>query len=46
MAGPDGGPMPPSMYDFTALLIEVEGRITARGDLMIFQIDPVTMKVL
>ncbi|MEO1492750.1 MAG: hypothetical protein AAFV19_11410 [Pseudomonadota bacterium] len=46
MAGPDGGPMPASMYDFTAVLIEVEGTITARGDLMIFQIDPDTMKIL
>ncbi len=46
MAGPDGGPMPPSMYDFTAVLIEVEGTVSARGDLMIFQIDPATMRIL
>ncbi|MEM9059161.1 MAG: hypothetical protein AAGD13_01760 [Pseudomonadota bacterium] len=46
LAGPDGGPMPAQMYDFTAVLIEAEGEVLRRGDLLIFQIDPVSMKVL
>ncbi|MEL7467515.1 MAG: hypothetical protein AAFN27_03600 [Pseudomonadota bacterium] len=46
MAGPDGGPMPATMYDFTAVLVEIEGDVLRRGDLLIFRIDPETMKVL
>ena len=46
MAGPDGGQMPASMLDFTAVLIEAEGEVHRRGDLLIFRVDPDTMKVL
>ena len=46
MAGPDGGPMPAKMYDFTAVLIEAEGEVFRRGDLLIFRVDPDTMQVL
>lgn len=46
LAGPDGGPMPSEMYDFTALLIDAEGEVYRRGDLLIFRVDPTTMRVL
>ncbi len=46
MAGPDGGQMPPEMYDFTAVLVEIEGEVVQRGDLLIFRIDPDTMSIL
>ena len=46
MAGPDGAEMPASMLDFTAVLIEAEGQVIRRGDLLIFQVDPDSMKVL
>lgn len=46
LAGPDGGRMPPAMLDFTALLIEAEGEVFQRGDLLIFRIEPDSVKVL
>ena len=46
LAGPDGGPMPAEMYDFTAVLIDAEGEVYRRGDLLIFRVDPTTMRVL
>ena len=46
MAGPDGGPMPAEMFDLTAVLIEAEGDVLRRGDLLIFRVDPASMRVL
>ena len=45
-AGPDGGPMDAGMLDHTSVLIEIEGEVLRRGDLLIFHADPATMKVL
>ena len=46
IAGPDGGAMPRAMLDLTAVLIEVEGEVVRRGDLLIFRAEPATARVL
>lgn len=46
LAGPDGGAMPPELLDLTAVLIEVEGEVHRRGDLLIFRADPATARAL
>ncbi|MEM7743040.1 MAG: hypothetical protein AAF409_04945 [Pseudomonadota bacterium] len=46
IAGPDGGPMPEHLLEITAVLIEAEGEIVRRGDLLIFKLDPATARVL
>ncbi len=46
IGGPDGGPMPPEMLHQTSVLVEMEGRVMRRGDLLIFHADPATLKVL
>jgi hypothetical protein len=46
IGGPDGGPMPPEMQDQTSVLVEMEGRVVRRGDLLIFHAEPGTLKVL
>jgi hypothetical protein len=45
IAGPDGGPMPQTIYDYVAIFIEIEGEIHRRGDLLVFRVDPATIKV-
>ncbi len=45
IAGPDGGPLPQSVYDHVAAFIEIEGEVERRGDMLVFQIDPATIKV-
>jgi hypothetical protein len=46
LAGPDGGPLPGWLYDRTAVLLSIEGDIERRGDLLIFRVDPASVKVL
>ena len=46
IGGPDGGPMPPEMLDRTSVLVEIEGEVLRRGDLLIFHADPATLRVL
>ena len=46
MASADGGPLPDWLYDQTALYVSLEGEVEKRGDLLIFRVDPATLKVL
>ncbi|MFK7942333.1 MAG: hypothetical protein AB8B85_05375, partial [Paracoccaceae bacterium] len=46
IGGPDGGPMPTSLLEQTSVLVEMEGQVVRRGDLLIFQADPKTLTVL
>lgn len=46
IAGPDGGPIPAGLLDYVAVLVEVEGQVTRRGDLLILRIDPDSVRVL
>lgn len=39
MAGVDGGPLPRALLERTGLLIELEGEIEQRDDLLIFRVD-------
>jgi hypothetical protein len=39
MAGADGGPLPRALLDHTGLLIELEGEIEQRDDIMIFKVE-------
>ena len=39
MAGVDGGPLPRALLDRTGLLVELEGEIEQRDDLLIFRVD-------
>lgn len=45
IAGPDGGPLPQSVYDHVAAFIEIEGEVERRGDMLVFQVDPATIKI-
>lgn len=45
VASADGGPMPAEMLDFTALLIEAEGRVERRGGMNVFLIDTSTVRL-
>ena len=46
IGGSDGGPIPDSLLDLTALYISIEGRIERRGDLLVFLVDPDSAEVL
>lgn len=46
IAGPDGGAMPMDLLNHTAALIEIEGQVERRGDLLIFYVEPSTLRVL
>lgn len=46
MSGPDGGPLPREALDFTAAWVSVEGEIERVGDLLVFRIDPATLRAL
>ncbi len=41
----DGKPLDKKLYDLTAILVEAEGEIEKRGDLMVFKVDVDTVKV-
>ncbi len=46
MAGPEGGPLGPEILDAVARLVEVEGEVVRRGDLLVVRIDPATLRLL
>ncbi len=46
LADKDGGPLDDSILDLTALLVEVEGSVEQRGNILILRIDPETLRVL
>ncbi len=46
MAGADGGPIPPEVLDSSAVLVQIDGEVVRRGDLLIFKIDPASLEVL
>ena len=46
IGGPDGGPMPEEMLNQTSVLVEIEGRVFRRGDLLLLHVDPATLRVL
>ncbi|MGF1445793.1 MAG: hypothetical protein ACFBRM_06275 [Pikeienuella sp.] len=46
MAGPDGNALGPEILDAVARLVEVEGAVLRRGDLLILRIDPETLRLL
>ena len=39
LADQDGGPMPPALYDMTAIPVTMEGRLERRDDILVFRID-------
>ncbi len=45
MANEDGGPVDASVLDYTALLVEVEGEIERRGEMLVLRIDPATLRM-
>ncbi|MEL6217510.1 MAG: hypothetical protein AAFR79_03445 [Pseudomonadota bacterium] len=45
LAGADGGPVGTWMLDAVARLVELEGNVVRRGDLLIFKADPASLKV-
>ncbi len=46
LAGPDGGPVPREVLAQVALYVELEGELLARDDLLIFRVDPASLRVL
>lgn len=46
LADPEGNPLPDSHYDLVALMIEIEGDVERRGNLLVFKIDVGEAKVL
>ncbi|MCY4589279.1 MAG: hypothetical protein OXE86_01680 [Alphaproteobacteria bacterium] len=45
LAGPDGGPVPREVLAQVALYVELEGELLARDDLLIFRVDPASLRV-
>jgi hypothetical protein len=45
LADADGGPVTDALLDHTATLVEVEGRVERRGGLLVFKIDPETLRL-
>lgn len=41
----DGGPLPSAVLDQTATLVEVEGRVERRGELLVFLVDPASVRL-
>ncbi|MEO1191947.1 MAG: hypothetical protein AAFY02_09335 [Pseudomonadota bacterium] len=46
LAGPDGGPITEALLDNVATLVQIDGEVERRGDLLVFKIDPATLEVL
>lgn len=46
MADADGGPLPDSVLDHTAELVEIEGDVERRGDMLVFRIDPDSIRAV
>lgn len=45
ITGPDRTKLPPEAYDFVAQYVSVEGEITRHGDLLVFALDPKTLRL-
>ena len=45
LADADGGPVTDAVLDHVAILVEVEGEVERRGDLLVFRIDPGSLQV-
>ena len=45
MADADGGPVTDKILDHTATLVEIEGAVERRGALLVFRIDPETIRL-
>ena len=43
VAGKNGGPMPPSVYDSIGQFIQVEGELERHGDMLVFRLDEETI---
>jgi hypothetical protein len=43
VTGPDGSPLPLSLYDKVGAYITIEGDVERRGDLLVFRVDPETV---
>lgn len=46
VTGPDGTPLPPEAYDYIAQYVSVEGNIRRHGSMLVFAIDPATLKLV
>ena len=46
IAGPDGGDVTGAILDLTGMLVEVEGDVERRGDILVFRIAPETLRPL
>ncbi|MEM9147419.1 MAG: hypothetical protein AAGC57_14605 [Pseudomonadota bacterium] len=46
LADAEGGPVTDQVLDRTALLIEAEGAVERRGDLLVFRLDPATLRAV
>jgi hypothetical protein len=46
LAGPDGGPLPPSLLRLVGLRLRLQGALERRGDLLVFRVDPASAQVL
>ncbi|MEM6619581.1 MAG: hypothetical protein AAF631_09790 [Pseudomonadota bacterium] len=46
IAGPDGTPIPEAVYDWMAQFISVKGQIRRHGDLLVFAMDPASIRAL
>lgn len=44
--GPDGGPLPAKGYDFVGQYISLDGDISRHGDMLVFRMDPDSIKVV
>lgn len=44
LADADGGAVTDRILDMTAILVEVDGAVERRGDLLVFRIDPATLR--
>lgn len=46
LSGPDGGPIPQEILEYTAIFVEVEGDVERHGDMLVFKIAPETIEVV
>ncbi|MCB9960380.1 MAG: hypothetical protein H6843_17420 [Rhodospirillaceae bacterium] len=45
LADAEGGPVTDAVLDHVAMLVDVEGEVERRGDLLVFRIDPASLQV-
>ncbi|GAB5470575.1 MAG: hypothetical protein Kilf2KO_36050 [Rhodospirillales bacterium] len=46
LAGPDGGPITEAILNNTATLVQIDGEVERRGELLVFKIAPESLEVL